>query len=153
MSQEFSFTTPPPVSAAARWRARPPACPLVGAAPRLWQSPAGDCWRRRRLHALLRAQRQPRPCPQVGPQSLPYRLGIVGDLGQTDNSATTLEHLAASKPDVFVLPGDFSYADGEHDRWAALAALAAACACQQPAAAGEQSGAPVAGRRRGRRGR
>jgi hypothetical protein len=48
---------------------------------------------------------------------LPYRLGLIGDLGQTENSAQTLEHLMANKPDSVLNVGDLSYADGEEQRW------------------------------------
>ncbi|EFN56155.1 hypothetical protein CHLNCDRAFT_144837 [Chlorella variabilis] len=44
-------------------------------------------------------------------QEFPIRLGLVGDLGQTSNTSTTLQQLVGSKPDMVVLTGDFSYAD------------------------------------------
>lgn len=55
--------------------------------------------------------------PPVGPSSLPYRLGLIGDLGQTEHSLSTLEHAAAAGPDSFLLLGDLSYADGYQPRW------------------------------------
>lgn len=55
--------------------------------------------------------------PRVGADSLPYRLGLIGDLGQTEDSLSTLEHLEASQPDSVLLVGDLSYADGEQPRW------------------------------------
>lgn len=48
---------------------------------------------------------------------LPYRLGLVGDLGQTKHSVQTLEHLSANRPDSVLLVGDLSYADGYQPRW------------------------------------
>jgi len=41
----------------------------------------------------------------------------VGDLGQTENSAQTLEHLMANRPASVLNVGDLSYADGEEQRW------------------------------------
>lgn len=38
-------------------------------------------------------------CFELQNLGLPYRLGLIGDLGQTENSAQTLEHLMANKPD------------------------------------------------------
>jgi 3',5'-cyclic AMP phosphodiesterase CpdA len=57
----------------------------------------------------------PREAHQDG--GFPYRLGLVGDLGQTENSAQTLEHLMANRPDSVLNVGDLSYADGEQQRW------------------------------------
>jgi hypothetical protein len=53
----------------------------------------------------------------------PYRLGLVGDLGQTKHSIQTLEHLSANQPDSVVLVGDLSYADGYQPRWDTWARL------------------------------
>lgn len=53
--------------------------------------------------------------PPVG--HFPYRLGLVGDLGQTKHSLQTLEHLRANRPDSVILVGDLSYADGYQPRW------------------------------------
>ncbi len=44
------------------------------------------------------------------------RLGLIGDLGQTENSAQTLDHLTASNPDSVINVGDLSYADGYQPR-------------------------------------
>ncbi|KAK9915993.1 hypothetical protein WJX75_007091 [Coccomyxa subellipsoidea] len=55
--------------------------------------------------------------PLTGPSSFPYRLGLIGDLGQTENSAQTLDHLTASNPDSVINVGDLSYADGYQPRW------------------------------------
>ncbi len=56
-----------------------------------------------------------------GERSLPYRLGLVGDLGQTEHSSSTLEHLVGvsseSKVDSVLFVGDLSYADGYQPRW------------------------------------
>ncbi|EFN53514.1 hypothetical protein CHLNCDRAFT_58566 [Chlorella variabilis] len=47
--------------------------------------------------------------PAAPPAQL--RVGIIGDPGQTHNTSTTLQHLAASQPDVVLVLGDLSYAD------------------------------------------
>ena len=36
----------------------------------------------------------------VGPDAFPQRFGIVGDLGQTQNSSVTLRHLTETDPPV-----------------------------------------------------
>ena len=46
---------------------------------------------------------------------MPYRLGLVGDLGQTENSAQTLEHLMANGPASVLNVGDLSYAGERND--------------------------------------
>ena len=45
------------------------------------------------------------------------RLGLFGDLGQTEDSAETLEHIIASNPQSVLNVGDLSYADGYQPRW------------------------------------
>ncbi len=55
--------------------------------------------------------------PPRGPSSLPYRLGLIGDLGQTEHSLETLDHIRFNNPDSIMLVGDMSYADGYHPRW------------------------------------
>lgn len=55
--------------------------------------------------------------PAKGPSSLPYTLGLIGDLGQTEHSLETLDHISANMPDSVMLVGDMSYADGYHPRW------------------------------------
>lgn len=65
--------------------------------------------------------------PDAG--SLPYRIAVVGDLGQTENSAATLEGMRAvsdfgdggggptAPPGHVLNVGDLSYADGFQPRW------------------------------------
>ena len=55
----------------------------------------------------------------VGRDVVPYRLGLVGDLGQTNFSNATIQHLLSSSPrvDSVVIAGDLSYADGDQPRW------------------------------------
>lgn len=54
--------------------------------------------------------------PPSGP-NVPIKFAVVGDLGQTDWTATTLEHLAGYDYDVLLFPGDLSYADTWQPLW------------------------------------
>ncbi|KAJ1378928.1 Purple acid phosphatase-like, N-terminal [Sesbania bispinosa] len=48
--------------------------------------------------------------PKVEPDA-PYKFGIIGDLGQTFNSLSTLEHYIQSGAQTVLFVGDLSYAD------------------------------------------
>eukprot|EP00164_Ancoracysta_twista_P004243 GFYU01005717.1.p1 GENE.GFYU01005717.1~~GFYU01005717.1.p1 ORF type:complete len:469 (+),score=132.08 GFYU01005717.1:90-1496(+) len=55
--------------------------------------------------------------PAVG-LDVPYTFAVMGDLGQTENSRATVEHVLdnpAAK--TVLLAGDLSYADGDQPRW------------------------------------
>ncbi|KAG0555199.1 hypothetical protein KC19_12G152000 [Ceratodon purpureus] len=54
--------------------------------------------------------------PPSGP-SVPIKFAVVGDLGQTDWTASTLQHVAAQGYDVLLFAGDLSYADYIQPRW------------------------------------
>ncbi|CAM9492658.1 unnamed protein product [Scytosiphon promiscuus] len=55
--------------------------------------------------------------PKFGPEQA-ITLGIIGDLGQTDNSAATLEAIDGDVSlDLVLHAGDLSYADCDHPRW------------------------------------
>lgn len=50
--------------------------------------------------------------------SFPYTFGVIGDLGQTNFSADTVAHVAASSTvDSVFIVGDVSYADSDQPRW------------------------------------
>ncbi|KAJ4851517.1 Purple acid phosphatase 15 [Turnera subulata] len=49
--------------------------------------------------------------PVSGPKSYPKRIAIVGDLGLTYNTTTTISHVTSNKPDLFLLIGDVTYAN------------------------------------------
>nr|GMD44443.1 probable purple acid phosphatase 20 [Ipomoea batatas] len=51
------------------------------------------------------------------PSGFPIKFAIVGDLGQTDWTKTTLEHIGKSNYDMLLLPGDLSYADRYQPLW------------------------------------
>jgi acid phosphatase type 7 len=47
----------------------------------------------------------------------PFRLGLVGDVGQTQVSVESMAALAALETDSILLVGDLSYADGWQNSW------------------------------------
>ncbi|KAK4281641.1 hypothetical protein QN277_013109 [Acacia crassicarpa] len=66
------------------------------------------------------------------PPSFPLKFAIVGDLGQTDWTRSTLQHVANSSYDMLLLPGDLSYADTVQDRWDSYGRLVEPLASQRP---------------------
>ncbi|KAJ8755529.1 hypothetical protein K2173_019327 [Erythroxylum novogranatense] len=52
-----------------------------------------------------------RTMPVPGPKSYPERIAIVGDLGLTYNTTSTIDHMVRNNPDVIVMLGDVTYAD------------------------------------------
>ena len=59
----------------------------------------------------------PRASAYGGDPAQGFTLGVVGDLGQTEHSATTVEHLMRCDHAAVLLVGDLSYADKENTRW------------------------------------
>mmetsp|Transcript_53073 Transcript_53073/g.95152 ORF Transcript_53073/g.95152 Transcript_53073/m.95152 type:complete len:575 (+) Transcript_53073:100-1824(+) len=57
--------------------------------------------------------------PAEGSTAFPYKVGLVSDLGQTPVSNASIHMLKEMdpKPEVVLLAGDLSYADGYYDRW------------------------------------
>ncbi len=49
--------------------------------------------------------------------SYPYLIGLTADIGQTNISKASFDALYQIKPDVIILPGDLSYADGYTQFW------------------------------------
>jgi hypothetical protein len=47
----------------------------------------------------------------------PFTIGVAADVGQTNVSVLTLNAVAALQPDIVLLPGDLSYADGWPSLW------------------------------------
>lgn len=66
------------------------------------------------------------------PSNLPIEFVIVGDLGQTEWTASTLEHVDRSNYDVFLLPGDLSYADSQQPLWDSFGRLVEPYASKRP---------------------
>lgn len=46
-----------------------------------------------------------------------WTMAVVGDVGQTNNSASTLQHIAAGASNMVMHLGDISYADSDEPRW------------------------------------
>ncbi|KAK9733921.1 hypothetical protein RND81_04G101100 [Saponaria officinalis] len=49
--------------------------------------------------------------PAPGPKNYPGKIAIVGDLGLTYNTTTTISHISSNKPDLLLLVGDVTYAN------------------------------------------
>lgn len=56
----------------------------------------------------------------------------AGDLGQTEWTKSTLEHIEKSNYDVLILPGDLSYADTVQSLWDSFGRLVEPLASQRP---------------------
>ncbi|GJW97916.1 purple acid phosphatase 22-like protein [Tanacetum coccineum] len=66
------------------------------------------------------------------PASFPVEFVVVGDLGQTEWTSSTLDHINASNYDVLLLPGDLSYADTQQPLWDSFGRLVEPYASQRP---------------------
>ncbi|XAR69731.1 Acid phosphatase [Bertholletia excelsa] len=66
------------------------------------------------------------------PASLPIEFVVVGDLGQTEWTAQTLVHVGARDYDVFLLPGDLSYANCQQHLWDSFGRLVEPYASNRP---------------------
>uniref|UniRef100_A0A5B6YRV8 Purple acid phosphatase n=1 Tax=Davidia involucrata TaxID=16924 RepID=A0A5B6YRV8_DAVIN len=66
------------------------------------------------------------------PAQFPIKFAVVGDLGQTEWTSSTLEHIAKSNYDVLLLPGDLSYADFNQPLWDSFGRLVEPLASQRP---------------------
>lgn len=49
--------------------------------------------------------------PLPGPHSYPKRIAVVGDLGLTHNSSSTISHLVKNHPSMLLMVGDMTYAN------------------------------------------
>nr|KYP42557.1 Purple acid phosphatase 22 [Cajanus cajan] len=66
------------------------------------------------------------------PLNLPIEFVIVGDLGQTEWTSSTLKHVDSKDYDVFLLPGDLSYADSQQPLWDSFGRLVEPYASRRP---------------------
>ncbi|KAK9062890.1 hypothetical protein SSX86_020080 [Deinandra increscens subsp. villosa] len=66
------------------------------------------------------------------PAGFPIEFAVVGDLGQTGWTNTTLEHINATDYDVLLLPGDLSYADAQQPLWDSFGRLVEPYASRRP---------------------
>ncbi|GLT62643.1 hypothetical protein SLA2020_352620 [Shorea laevis] len=66
------------------------------------------------------------------PVNFPIEFAVVGDLGQTEWTASTLAHVGSKDYDVFLLPGDLSYADAQQPLWDSFGRLVEPYASSRP---------------------
>nr|CAB3489103.1 unnamed protein product [Digitaria exilis] len=66
------------------------------------------------------------------PATLPFKFVVIGDLGQTEWTDSTLKHIAAADYDMLLLPGDLSYADFIQPRWDTYGRLVEPLASTRP---------------------
>lgn len=66
------------------------------------------------------------------PAQFPLTFAVVGDLGQTGWTESTLAHIGQCKYDVLLLPGDLSYADYLQTRWDSFGVLVEPLASSKP---------------------
>ncbi|GLJ46489.1 hypothetical protein SUGI_0979710 [Cryptomeria japonica] len=66
------------------------------------------------------------------PSQFPVTFSVVGDLGQTGWTSSTLEHIQQCNYDIHLLPGDLSYADYWQPSWDSFARLIEPLASSRP---------------------
>ncbi|KAM0980556.1 hypothetical protein COP2_014102 [Malus domestica] len=66
------------------------------------------------------------------PAAFPITFAVVGDLGQTEWTSSTLQHIAKTNHDMLLLPGDLSYADLRQSKWNSFGPLVQPLASQRP---------------------
>ncbi|KAK6942622.1 Iron/zinc purple acid phosphatase-like C-terminal domain [Dillenia turbinata] len=66
------------------------------------------------------------------PSQLPIKFVVIGDLGQTEWTNSTLQHISASNYDMLLLPGDLSYADFVQPLWDSFGRLVEPLASSRP---------------------
>ncbi|KAF5750499.1 hypothetical protein HS088_TW03G00836 [Tripterygium wilfordii] len=66
------------------------------------------------------------------PAQFPITFAVAGDLGQTDWTRSTLDHISKSNYDMLLLPGDLSYADTLQTLWDSYGRLVDPLASQRP---------------------
>lgn len=49
--------------------------------------------------------------PKLSTSGYPFKIAVAADIGQTANSSDMIHRLGASKPDIFLHEGDYSYSD------------------------------------------
>lgn len=49
--------------------------------------------------------------PTPSPNNYPHRIAVIGDLGLTSNSTTTIDHLIQNDPSMILMVGDLTYAN------------------------------------------
>ncbi|XP_030532445.1 purple acid phosphatase 22-like [Rhodamnia argentea] len=69
---------------------------------------------------------------KMPPSTFPIEFAVVGDLGQTEWTNSTLKHVESKDYDVFLLPGDLSYADSQQPLWDSFGRLVEPIASRRP---------------------
>ncbi|CAL0309952.1 unnamed protein product [Lupinus luteus] len=69
---------------------------------------------------------------KTAPSQFPIKFAVSGDLGQTEWTQLTLDHINKSNYDMLLLPGDLSYADHLQHRWDSFGRLVEPLASQRP---------------------
>lgn len=49
--------------------------------------------------------------PKPSPNNYPARIAVIGDLGLTSNSTSTIDHLSYNDPSMVLMVGDLTYAN------------------------------------------
>ncbi|XP_043691186.1 purple acid phosphatase 18-like [Telopea speciosissima] len=66
------------------------------------------------------------------PSKFPITFAVGGDLGQTGWTVSTLDHIGRCNHDMYLLPGDLSYADYQQHRWDTFGELVQPLASERP---------------------
>jgi len=66
------------------------------------------------------------------PSQFPITFAVAGDLGQTEWTKTTLDHIGQCKYDLHLIPGDLSYADYQQRLWDSFGSLVQPLASARP---------------------
>ncbi|XP_024013728.1 probable purple acid phosphatase 20 [Eutrema salsugineum] len=66
------------------------------------------------------------------PSQFPIKFAVAGDLGTTDWTVSTLEHVSKWEHDVFILPGDLSYANFFQPVWDTFGRMVQPLASKRP---------------------
>ncbi|KAL6875631.1 hypothetical protein ACP4OV_013144 [Aristida adscensionis] len=66
------------------------------------------------------------------PATLPVEFVVIGDVGRTGWTVSTLFQIAGGEHDAVLLPGDLSYADGHQERWDTFGRLVQPLASRRP---------------------
>ncbi|KAJ9542652.1 hypothetical protein OSB04_029158 [Centaurea solstitialis] len=69
---------------------------------------------------------------RMPPATYPIEFAVAGDLGQTEWTSSTLEHINARDYDILLLPGDLSYADTQQPLWDSFGRLVEPYASRRP---------------------
>ncbi|KAL3628317.1 putative purple acid phosphatase 20 [Castilleja foliolosa] len=77
-------------------------------------------------------RRQPAFSFKTPPALFPIKFAVAGDLGQTKKTSSTLKRVSKSNYDVFILPGDLSYANRRQNKWDKFGVLVEPLASQRP---------------------